>query len=91
MVAQVFGKFNIAGALRDQGVNPVTIAEGSNADAQFPFSNYNRQQLAQVNHLVDHIYLGFIQKVRAERVVSLQLRLIDSHGVSRVLTCSLKR
>ena len=62
-VAQVFGKFNIAGALREQGINPAAIAEGRNADAQFPFNDYSRQQLAQVNHLVDHIYLGFIQKV----------------------------
>ena len=60
---QVFGKFNIAGALRDQGINPLSIVEGRNADAQFPFSNYSRQQLALVNHLVDHIYQGFIQKV----------------------------
>lgn len=67
-VAQVFGKFNIAGALREQGINPATIAEGRNADAQFPFSDYSRQQLAQVNHLVDHIYLGFIQKVPAGMV-----------------------
>ena len=59
----MFGKFNIAGALRDQGVNPLSIVEGRNADAQFPFSNYSRQQLALVNHLVDHIYRGFIQKV----------------------------
>ena len=61
--AQVFGKFNIAGALRDQGVNACSIVEGRNADAQFPFAAYSRQQLRLVNHLVDHIYTGFIQKV----------------------------
>jgi len=59
----VFGKFNIADALRQYGVNPCTLLEGRNADAQFPFSDWNKEQLKQVNHLVDHIYNGFVQKV----------------------------
>lgn len=59
----MFGKFNIAHTLRQYGINPCTIVEGRNADAQFPFSDWNREQLRQVNHLVDHIYDGFVQKV----------------------------
>ena len=59
----MFGKFNIADALRQYGINPCTIVEGRNADAQFPFSDWNKEQLKQVNHLVDHIYSGFVQKV----------------------------
>ena len=59
----MFGKFNIADTLRQYGINPCTIVEGRNADAQFPFSDWNREQLRQVNHLVDHIYTGFVQKV----------------------------
>lgn len=59
----MFGKFNIADALRQYGINPCTIVEGRNADAQFPFSDWNKEQLKQVNHLVDHIYTGFVQKV----------------------------
>jgi len=62
---QVFGKFNIAEALRQQGINPCTISQGRNADAQFPFSDWTREQERQVNRLVDHIYAGFIQKVCA--------------------------
>ena len=63
IVLQVFGKFNIADALRQYGINPCTLLEGRNADAQFPFSDWNKEQLKQVNHLVDHIYSGFVQKV----------------------------
>ena len=61
----MFGKFNIADALRQYGINPCTLMEGRNADAQFPFSDWNKEQLKQVNHLVDHIYAGFVQKVRS--------------------------
>jgi hypothetical protein len=59
----VFGKFNIAEALRHQGINPCTVAEGRNADAQFPFSDWTPDQERQVNFLVDHTYSGFIRKV----------------------------
>ncbi len=62
---QVFGKFNIAETLRQQGINPCTIAEGKNADAQFPFSDWTPAQERLVNSLVDHIYAGFIRKVKA--------------------------
>lgn len=61
---QVFGKFNIAETLRQQGINPCTIAEGKNADAQFPFSDWTPAQERLVNSLVDHIYAGFIRKVK---------------------------
>lgn len=72
----MFGKFNIADALRQYGINPCTIVEGRNADAQFPFSDWNKEQLRQVNHLVDHIYTGFIQKV-----------LLILPGAISLLTC----
>lgn len=72
--SQVFGKFNIAETLRQQGINPCTIAEGKNADAQFPFSDWTPEQERLVNRLVDHIYAGFIRKV----LVSYQ---ITSAGV----------
>ena len=62
---QVFGKFNIAETLRQQGINPCTIAEGKNADAQFPFSDWTPEQERLVNSLVDHIYAGFVRKVKA--------------------------
>ena len=61
--SQVFGKFSIAETLRQQGINPCTIAEGKNADAQFPFSDWTPEQERLVNRLVDHIYAGFIRKV----------------------------
>ncbi|CAL5221921.1 g4192 [Coccomyxa viridis] len=69
-IGVVFGKFNIADALRQYGINPCTIVEGRNADAQFPFSDWNKEQLKQVNHLVDHIYSGFVQKVALGRKMS---------------------
>ena len=82
----MFGKFNIAGALRDQGVNACSISEGRNADAQFPFADYTRQQLAQVNHLVDHIYLGFIQKVR-QPLLALSLYHLSVHACLGLCSC----
>ncbi|BDA45901.1 Protease 4 [Coccomyxa sp. Obi] len=69
-IGVVFGKFNIAEALRQYGINPCTIAEGKNADAQFPFSDWTREQERLVNRLVDHIYSGFIRKVAAGRGMS---------------------
>ena len=73
----MFGKFNIADALRQYGINPCTIVEGRNADAQFPFSDWNKEQLKQVNHLVDHIYSGFVQKVSPVTSTYTSLRQAD--------------
>lgn len=91
---QVFGKFNIAEALRQQGINPCTISEGRNADAQFPFSDWTPEQERQVNRLVDHIYTGFIQKVCARvngltmaAAVSAKYRCLDAFLMPYISYC----
>ena len=81
----MFGKFNIADTLRQYGINPCTIVEGRNADAQFPFSDWNREQLRQVNHLVDHIYDGFVQKVMLDTRLPPRKYLTAEHELLDVL------
>jgi len=61
----VFGKFNVGPALRDQGVNPETIAVGANADAMLPFADFTGSQRRTIDGIVDNVYNGFLLNARA--------------------------
>lgn len=51
-------------ALRDQGVNPETIAVGDNADAMLPFADFTSKQKRTIEGIVDNVYNGFLLNVR---------------------------
>ncbi|KAK9826094.1 hypothetical protein WJX81_001749 [Elliptochloris bilobata] len=66
-IGVVFGKFNVGPALRDQGVNPETIAVGDNADAMLPFADFTSSQKRTIDGIVDNVYNGFLLNVAAGR------------------------
>ena len=81
------GKLVIGGLLRDQGVCVETISNGQNATAMSPFKDFDAQQLKHVNAVVDWVYDGFIERVRAEFTAELPASMAANVAADVLQAC----